>query len=402
MTIVSDSQQNAVAHGLDGSLVAPDWPPLTLAEIRSVLQHFPTAGNPQAILRTSPRPLSAAAVVATDTSRVFIKRHSRQVRDTAGLAEEHRFMHHLRTNGISIPSVFSTNSGATALEYGDWTCEVHELPVGIDLYEDAISWTPFRSAQHARSAGELLARMHLAAETFIAPPRKIQPLVASFTIFSSTDPAAALDQYLADRPSITHDPQTLRDCSEALPLLTPFHAELKPLLPSLSPIWTHNDLHASNLFWSDATSTARATSVIDFGLSDRTSAIHDLAHAIERNIVEWLVLMNDPNAGDRVPVHLDHLWALLDGYEQIRPLTPAESAALVPMLALCHSEYALTEADYFLGVLHSPAKARVATHDYLFAHARWFAGPGRHKLLDPLRRWAESRQKSEAEKAARA
>jgi Ser/Thr protein kinase RdoA (MazF antagonist) len=93
-----------------------------------------------------------------------------------------------------------------------------------------------------------------------------------------------------------------------------------------------------------------------------------------------------------VPVHLENLWALLEGYEHIRPLSPAESAALAPMLALCHAEFALTEGDYFLGVLHSPYKARIATHDYLVGHAQWFTGPGHSKLLDPIRRWAESRQ----------
>ena len=397
---MNETQQPALAHGLDGSLVQPDWPALTLAEVRSVLQHFPSAGEAIQIISTSPRPLSAAAVIETTQGRVFIKRHARAVRDIAGLAEEHRFMHHLRANGISVPAVFTTTSAESAFESSNWTYEVHDLPSGSDLYEDAISWTPFRSTAHARSAGHFLARMHLTAESFTAPSRTIQPLVASFTIFASPDPAIALNQYLAARPAIAHDPQTLRDAEEALPLLTPFHAELQPLLPSLAHLWTHNDLHASNLFWSDATSNARASSVIDFGLADRTNAVHDLAHCIERNIVEWLVLMNDPNAGDRVPVHLDHLWALLEGYDQVRPLSPAESAALAPMLALCHAEFALSEADYFLGVLHSPAKARVATHDYLLAHAQWFAGPGQHNLLDPIRHWSDARPQSQTKEAA--
>ena len=33
------------------------------------------------------------------------------------------------------------------------------------------------------------------------------------------------------------------------------------------------------------------------------------------------------------------------------------------MTALCHAEFALTEADYFLGVLHSEEKARVGLDD---------------------------------------
>ena len=65
-------------------------------------------------------------------------------------------------------------------------------------------------------------------------------------------------------------------------------------MPALPPLWTHNDLHASNLLWSDAGGDARAMAIIDFGLADRTNAVHDLAQAIERNIVEWITLVNDP------------------------------------------------------------------------------------------------------------
>jgi len=35
------------------------------------------------------------------------------------------------------------------------------------------------------------------------------------------------------------------------------------------------------------------------------------------------------------------------------------------MTALCHRSFALTEADYFIGVLHSEDEARVALIDYL-------------------------------------
>ncbi|HMG87538.1 MAG TPA: phosphotransferase [Terracidiphilus sp.] len=382
----------AKAHGLDGSLVKPDWPPLTLNEVRALLAKMPVAGDPIEIVSFSPRPFSAASVVRTRQGRIFVKRHARSVRDAEGLIEEHRFMQHLRANGVEVPRIFATSSGNTAIETGDWTYEVHEIPSGLDMYEDAISWTSFRSLDHARSAGQMLACLHLAAISYNAPPRKARPLVASFTIFASQDPQNALEQYLAAHPVLDQDAQTCRDCFDALDLLAPFHAEIKLLLPSLRPLWTHNDLHASNLFWSDASPRAHATSVIDFGLADRTNAICDIAQAIERNIVEWLVLIRDPDHGDEVPAHLDHLWAMLDGYEERRRLSHTEAAALAPMLALCHAEFALTEADYFLGVLQSPEKARVATRDYLVGHAQWFRGPGRLKIIEPLRQWAETRQ----------
>jgi Ser/Thr protein kinase RdoA (MazF antagonist) len=358
----------AKAHGMDGTLVEADWLPLTLVEVRALLVDLPNCGEPIEILSVSPRPFSAASVVATRTGRVFIKRHHRTVRDREGLLEEHRFMKHLREHGAPVPRVFAASSGETAMERGEWTYEVHEAPAGVDIYEDALSWTPFRSIAHARSAGEALARLHLVAQGFDAPRRKTQPLVAGFTIFAADDPGAAMERYLAARPALAHAAVTRASCDESLELLAPYHA--------------------SNLLWSDAGDDAQAVAIIDFGLADRTNAMHDLAQAIERNIVEWLELMQDSTRGEDVRVHIDHLHALLDGYEQVRPLTDAEAAALAPMTALCHAEFALTEADYFIGVLHSEDEARVALIDYLIGHARWFRGAGDHKLLDAIRRWA--------------
>ena len=382
---------NAKAHGMDGSLVEADWPPLTMDEVRTLLCQFPDCGEPVQILSISPRPFSAASVVAIRSDRVFIKRHHRTVRDREGLLEEHRFLQYLKAHGAPVPRVLSTPCGETAIETGEWTYEVHETPVGLDLYGDAISWTPFRSTGHAYSAGHALARLHLASQGFAAPNRKARPLVAGFTILAAKDPWVELERYLAVRPALAEDTVTRNNCAEALELVAPFHAELLPLTDKLEPLWTHNDLHASNLFWSDESADARATAIIDFGLADRTNAVHDLAQAIERNIVEWLSLMQDPAHPEDVPVHLDHLHALLAGYEAVRPLCEEEATALAPMTAICHVEFAISEADYFRGVLHSEEKALLASKDYLIGHAAWFRGPGGRRLLDVLRTWARRR-----------
>jgi Ser/Thr protein kinase RdoA (MazF antagonist) len=383
----------AKAHGLDGSLMEPDWPPLTLSEVRALLATFPRCGEPIEILSVSPRPFSAASVVATSSGRVFIKRHHKTVRDREGLLEEHHFLNHLREHGGQVARVFAAASGETAIESGQWTFEVHGALAGVDIYEEALSWTPFRSSAHARSAGEALARLHLASRGFDAPLRKTQPLVAGFTIFAADDARAALERYLATRPALAEDAVARQGSGEALELLEPFHAQLRPLLSSLKPLWTHNDPHASNFLWSDASDKARAVAVIDFGLADRTNAVHDLAQTIERNIVEWLDLMEDSTRRENVRVHLDHLEAMLDGYDSVRPLNDAEAAALAPMTALCHAEFALSEADYYRGVLHSEEKARVASIDYLVGHARWFRGAGGQKLLDAIQRWAGNRER---------
>lgn len=381
------------AHGMAGTLVEPDWPPLTNDEVRSLLVQFPECRGPYRIASASPRPFSAASVVCTELGRVFVKRHHRDVRDREGPGEEHLFMEHLRQRGVPVPRVLATDLGETVVVTGEWTYEVHDLPQGVDLYEDAMSWTPFRSVEHALAAGQMLARLHLAARDFPAPPRKVRPLVASFSIFASSEPEEAMKRYLDARPVLKQLEVIRRCCDDALELLGPFHRKLLPLLPALPPLWTHNDLHPSNLFWSDNTENARATAVIDFGLADRTNAVHDIAHAIERSIVEWLVLVGDAGHPDEVPVRFDQLNALLDGYQSVRPLSPEEAAALAPMTALCHAEFALTEAAYFLGVLHSEEKARLAYDGYLVGHAQWFRSATGAKTLAALSSRAEERNR---------
>jgi len=378
-------------HGMDGQMVQPDWPSLTHDELRILLARFPALAEPLKIVTVSPRPLSAAGVVSTRAGKVFVKRHHRTVRDREGLREEHAFIEHLLGAGASVPRVIRSASGETAIEIGEWTYEVHEIPKGIDLYDDAISWTPFRTAAHAWSAGRELARLHQAAEQFNAPRRKPQPLVASFTIFAEQDARAALERYLAARPVLAGSNAVRQSCERALQLLEPFHAQLRPLLPALGSLWTHNDLHCSNLLWSDAGDGASATAIFDFGLADRTNAVHDIANAIERNIVGWLQLVADPAHPDDVPVHLDHLGALLTGYDSVRALSNEEAAALSAMTALCHAEFALSEAEYFLGILHSEEKAPMAYDGWLVGHAQWFYSAAGIKLLDAIQRWAASR-----------
>jgi len=99
--------------------------------------------------------------------------------------------------------------------------------------------------------------------------------------------------------------------------MLPWHARLQAYLDELTPLWSHNDWHASNLLWSDSSAHAKVETILDFGLCDRTCALHDLATAVERNIIEWLAIP----ARDTQLVHLELLDALLDGYASVLPLS---------------------------------------------------------------------------------
>jgi Ser/Thr protein kinase RdoA (MazF antagonist) len=288
-----------------------------------------------------------------------------------------------------VPAVLADEDGETAIRTGPWTYEVHVLAEGLDLYEQELSWTPFHSTQQALAAGRALAELHLAAAGYDAPPRKTQPLVASFSIFASEEPLPVLERYLAERPALAEylAKRDWRAQTEAA--LMPFHAGLQRWVGSLKPLWTHNDLHASNLLWSSDAEDANAVSVIDFGLADRTNAVHDIATAIERNGVQWLALEDDI---DNV-VHLKQIDELLHGYEEIQTLTDAEAHAIPAILPLVHAEFALSEADYFLRSLKSEESAALAWDGYFLGHATWFRSDAGRRLLDHLESWAEGRQR---------
>ena len=64
----------------------------------------------------SPRPFSAASVVATAAGVSSSNAITAAVRDREGLLEEHRFMNHLRERGAPVPRVFAASSGETAIE----------------------------------------------------------------------------------------------------------------------------------------------------------------------------------------------------------------------------------------------------------------------------------------------
>ena len=384
------------AHGLEGSLEAPDWPRLTLAEVDALLQRYPLAGGAEELVSHSPRPFSAASVVATPRGRVFVKRHHRSVRDRQGLLEEHRLIVFLRGRcGELIAPILADRDGETAVEVGDWAYEVHAPARGLDVYEQALSWTPFLSNGHASAAGRALGKLHRAAEGYDASPRKTRQLVTNFTIFAGNrgeqsksddcNPYQQMEAYLENRPLLRAYAEK-RDWRASFDeLLMLLYEKLEPCLEYLRPLWTQNDFHASNLMWSGAREDGEVTGVVDFGLADRTNAVHDLATAIERNIVEWL-RMDEPRVD---LLHLDHLDALLAGYQEIRLLSSEEAWALVAMLPLVHCEFALSETDYFLSILHSEERAYLAYEGYFLAHAEWFRRANGRRLLKHLERWAD-------------
>ena len=379
-----------LSHGMGLEVVAPSWPSLTLDEVARLLRHYPQVGAVTRLTWHSPRPFSSACVVDTESGPLFVKRLLRAIRTADELAEEHRFMAHLRQRGFAASIVLHTADGRSAHAEGEWTYEVHCVGQGIDRYRDATSWTPFANCADAAAAGAALARLHLAARGYDAPARGVKLLASGFTLFHADEPQEVLSRmqrYIEQRPALTDYLATRHWRRDVAQALLPFHAQLRPLLHGLQPLWTHNDWHASNLLWQGTEAAPAVATVVDFGLSDRTCAVYDLAIAIERNIIEWLALPQQSD-NQRPLVHIDQLDAMLDAYQALAPLSALEAQALPALLPLAHAEFALSELAYFHGVQQSAENAALAYDTYFLGHAEWFNSDAGHYLLAHLRQWA--------------
>jgi Ser/Thr protein kinase RdoA (MazF antagonist) len=373
-----------LVHGMGLTMVTPTWPPITMAEAESIVTRFPSAGHVVGLRWHSPRPFSAAALVHTSRGEFFLKRHHRTVRAPAGLAEEHAFSAHLRTGGVPVPQVMQTGNGGGIIVESEWSYELHRKAPGLDLYRDSPSWTPFLSHNHAHSSGAALARLHLVARSFDAPARSPQPLVSSFTILPAADPLAAAETYVGARPALAAFLADRPWQQELARLFEAWGRGLNGRLTSQPSLWTHNDWHASNLLW---TTDGEVRTVFDFGLADRTCALHDLATAIERSALQWLRLghgLDDSLADPQAAL------AIIAGYRTVLPLSAAHIETVVRLLPLVHLEFALSEVDYFSSVLAEPDHAAMAWETYLIGHAEWFLSPSGRDFLTQIQRGARN------------
>ena len=88
------------------------------------------------------------------------------------------------------------------LRRGDFCYEVHQAAGGLDLYRDAVSWSPYASLGHAYAAGVALARLHLAAADFGRPARPPAVLMNSCQVITAPDPLDAARALVAARPAL--------------------------------------------------------------------------------------------------------------------------------------------------------------------------------------------------------
>lgn len=389
----SNSTEYSLVHGMERDVVTADWPALTDDEVRAVLTHIDGTRAPGAgtgvggeirVTWSSPRPMSAAAMVRGPRGEYFVKRHHVAVRDAQRLRVEHAFARHLRERGQPVARVLAGPDGDTVIRRGDYVYEVHDKAPGVDLYREHPSWYPYDHRDHARAAGAALARCLIAARDFAAPATPPGVLTNSMVVVASNDPLAALHRLIDSRPALARVLECRDVDADVTRRLIPTAQCVAPLLARLTPQWGHGDWHPSNLTWTAPGPDAQVAGILDLGLANRTTAVHDLAVALERSVVDWLDLART----GEMRANLVHVDAFLDGYESVRPLNENEWSALVALLPVAHLEFALSEVEYFADVVRSERNTALAYEGYLLGHARWFEESSGVELLVHLqRRW---------------
>lgn len=373
------TQQSHRVQGLNNDEVAADWPAINATELAWLCNRYPQLDADSTLLWHSPRPMSAAAIVQGPHGKVFVKRHHRLVRSPACLLEEHQFIAHLATGGVPVAQLLRSHDGETAIAHGDWTYELHAVADGQDLYRDAPSWTLLTEVERARAAGRMLATLHRASASYHAPQRSTHLLVARDELIRSEDPIAALKADLHNRPGLARYLARIPWEQQLRRSVLPWHAGLAARLQTEPQLWAHNDWHVSNLLWGHGDNEMQVSSVLDFGLASPTSALLDLATAIERNAVAWLELERGAEA-----VRIDIALALLAGYREVLPLSAERVQLLADLLPMVHFDFALSEVEYFEGVTGSTANADVAWQPFMLGHPEWFASQHGHALLHAL------------------
>ncbi|MFV5381434.1 phosphotransferase enzyme family protein [Acinetobacter towneri] len=367
-----------LGHGMGNDWEHKDWAHLTVSELHNLQPYYPCLQGNIQILWCSPRPFSSAVLVEvmqalastgqTNFHSYFIKRSHRSFRRAQDILQEHAVLQHLASKNIPVATLMTSNCGQTALEVGDWTYEVYEKAAGFDLYIDQQSWTPFFYTEHAAKVGSLLAKLHIAMQDFPElHGRSTRYLVSNQQLLESESIVTAIQQRIDNSPELSRYFADKNLDAVFLERIFQTHRKIKHVLQQATKIWTHNDLHASNLFWSTQGADPNITAVIDFGLSDRNSALYDLAITIERNFIDWLALEHT----SQINVDEAGLSAFLQAY--CAEIHPQQDFSILPeLLKIVHLDFAFSELEYFVGITQNLKHADAAYYDWIVGHVNWF------------------------------
>jgi homoserine kinase type II len=260
-------------------------------------------------------------------TRFILTLYERRI-DTADLPYFLGLLDHLAAKACPVPRTIHDREGASyRMEHGKAAALIEFLP-GV---------SPTRpTAAQARSVGEVLARLHAAAQNF--------PLTRANAMNFAAN-AATLDSCGAERLATIHP--------DLPAMLAPAHAAAALDLTALPQSQTHTDLFPDNVLMLGND----VTGLIDFYFACTGPMVLDLAvtHAA------WCF-----DKENRFQPDLGH--ALIAGYESIRPLEPAERALFPDVAKGACLRFVASRAEDWLD---TPEDALVTRKDPMQFVQRW-------------------------------
>ena len=181
-------------------------------------------------------------------------------------------------------------------------------------------------------------------------PAAPNPFQNRFGLFATADFDAAVKAWLEERPVVRdYLKSTDRHLMQDLDLHRCYVEKVSGPYGALPSCWTHGDPHISNFLWQGD----RPSSIFDFGLADRNTALFDLVETLERNTIRFVSIMN----GDDDAYCADTAAAIIRGYNGVIPLSSSDLALVADMLPVCQSEAALNWIAYYVEGTHRPQDA---------------------------------------------
>ena len=296
------------------------WP-LNRKATADLIGHWPVGGL--MFLREAAGTASPAVIVVTHRGQYFLKQRSPRYSDTQRLTYDHALTRHLARVGLPVTPALKTPAGSRWMRVEGLVYEIYPWVEG----------EPFdpSSREQLQATGDLLARLHQAADTFRPRSRKELPRLF--------DPQERLPE-IAEARGLLEEGVSLgeRSAEEAARGLDRLEAEARGLLERLpdARYWAlpqavvHGDYHPGNVkFQGD-----KIVGLFDWDWACRQARLKDVAEGViffacprEQPLTGELRSLTQPPRYDAERIRL-----FLEAYEALLPLTEEERAVLPDLL----------------------------------------------------------------------
>ncbi|WP_129674901.1 homoserine kinase [Candidatus Chloroploca sp. Khr17] len=325
---------------------------LTQFDVERALQHY-DLGEVRSVRPASHGAVNETAFVETSIGRYVVRRNQRK-QGLSAVDLRHRLMAWLRARGFPAPRLIPARNGDQAIDFDGRFFEVQTFIEGDEFNHD-------RPA-HLAGTGSILAHYHNAVDGFPDPPLSQGPRY-------STSSLSGLIERIMQR-------DMMGDLTVQLNWYDRRAADLKRSLSeqsyeALPHVLIHGDVHRDNLIFRGDTVAA----LIDFDQVTLDARLVDLADAL----VDFAVGMPPKDwypwgvyAG---PLDAQRAAQLLNGYDQIAPLSSYERKALPLMIEVIWLQGNLrrvltthdADPDYHCEVLGQGQRLAEWLHEHLEA-----------------------------------